>query len=80
MSWVTDIPSITWTYWSTVDPMIRKPGLYHMDSLRKAYHEELCEAYSLTRDQTLPVTDNMHRYETAADMHIDLVNIQKVNL
>ncbi len=67
-----DVPDIAWTYWSLVDTMRTMPGMYGLDERRTRLHADLCRIYGLTREQTLAVTDNMDRYETAVDFDMAL--------
>jgi len=71
----SDVPDVAWTYWSLVDCMASRPGMYGMDDHRTRLHEELCLAYGLTREQTLSVTNHMDRYETAVEMDLALRHI-----
>ena len=74
-----EMPDIAFAYWSHVDLMSQYPGMYGLDSQRAKYHVLLCKAYGLTKEQTKIVTDNLNRYETAVDMHIDLMLIKRGN-
>jgi hypothetical protein len=67
-----DVPDVAWAYWSLVDTMRCDPGMYGLDGRRAKLHADLCRVYGLTREQTLSVTDNLDRCETAVDMDIAL--------
>ena len=71
-----DVPDVAWTYWSLVDTMRSAPGMYGLDERRGKLHADLCRVYGLTREQTLSVTDNLDRYETAVDMDIALRKVK----
>jgi len=71
-----DVPDVAWTYWSLVDTMRSSPGMYGLDERRAKLHADLCRVYGLTREQTLSVTDNLDRYETAVDMDIALRQVK----
>lgn len=76
VDWSNEIPDCVWQYWSHVDIMRSSPGMYHMDDRRAAYHDQICRAYGLTKEQTQEVTFHMDKFETAVDLALALEKLQ----
>ena len=72
---VENIPDIVFAYWSHINFMEQNPGLYGMDTMREELHQELCDYYRISKGVSKKVTDNIHNYETAIDLHFALLDI-----
>lgn len=56
------IPDCVWRYWGIIELMESNPALYTMDDMRTEAHDEVCKYYKITREQALPITNNLDKY------------------